>query len=149
MNPEEALLVKLRESDALIGYSSMGDEPDVHSFLIENQILTSGRSIIADKNISPHDFALSLLGAHADEKVCVLVPGREFDTFGTRHGRGGGWYDRFLKELPQDWMRIGVLSPAQLSEDKLNREPWDEPVDYLLIIEKDGWNIITTNSRKN
>ncbi|TSD06273.1 MAG: 5-formyltetrahydrofolate cyclo-ligase [Parcubacteria group bacterium Greene0714_7] len=149
MNPEEELLEKLRGANALIGYSPMGDEPDVHGFLIENQIFKPGRSIIADKNISPHDFALSLLRAHANEKVCVLVPGREFDTFGTRHGRGGGWYDRFLKELPQDWIRIGVLSPAQLSEEKLNREPWDEPVDYLLIIEKDDCNIITTNSRKN
>lgn len=148
MNPEEALLVKLRESDALIGYSPMGNEPDVHDFLVENQILTSGRSVIADKDISPHDFALSLLKAHESEKICILVPGREFDTFGTRHGRGGGWYDRFLKEVPRTWLRIGVLHSGQLSDEKLKREPWDEPVDYLLIIEKGDWNIITTDSRK-
>ena len=148
MNDKEELLEKLREANAIIGYSSMGDEPDVHDFLLENKILNAGRSIIADKDISPHDFASSLLKAHADEKVCVLIPGREFDTFGTRHGRGGGWYDRFLKELPSSWPRIGVLNASQLSEEKLKREPWDEPVDYLLIIEKDSWNILTTNSRK-
>ncbi|MFA5876865.1 MAG: 5-formyltetrahydrofolate cyclo-ligase [Candidatus Paceibacterota bacterium] len=148
MNDKEELLEKLREADAIIGYSPMGDEPNLHEFLVKNKIFNSGRSILADKNISPHDFALSLLETHADEKVCILIPGREFDHFGTRHGRGGGWYDRFLKELPREWIRIGVLNALQISEEKLNREPWDEPVDYLLITEKDDWNIITTNSRK-
>ncbi|MES2135035.1 MAG: 5-formyltetrahydrofolate cyclo-ligase [Patescibacteria group bacterium] len=147
MNAKEELLAKLRGADVLIGYSPMGDEPDVHSFLIEHQIFKPGRSIVADKNISPHDFALSLLKAHEGEKVCIFVPGREFDTFGTRHGRGGGWYDRFLKELPRTWLRIGVLHPTQLSEEKLKREPWDEPVDYLLVTKNNDWDIFATNAR--
>lgn len=148
MNAKEELLEKLRRADAIIGYSPMGDEPDVHGFLIDNQILNSGRSIVADKDISPHDFASALLKVHAGERICVLIPGRKFDYFGTRHGRGGGWYDRFLKELPSSWTRIGVLNVSQLSEEKLKRESWDEPVDYLVIAEKNSWNILTTNSRK-
>ncbi|MES2014822.1 MAG: 5-formyltetrahydrofolate cyclo-ligase [Patescibacteria group bacterium] len=145
MNPEEELLQKLQAADALIGYSPMSDEPDVHDFLVQHKILKPGRSIVADKNVSPHDFAHTLSEAHQGQKICVLIPGSEFDREGTRHGRGGGWYDRFLKEAPREWLRIGVLNALQFSEEKLKREPWDEPVDFLLIQDK-NWTVITTQT---
>lgn len=149
MSPEEELLERLRGAGAIIGYAPMGDEVDVHSFLVENQILASGRSIIADKEVSPHDFAETLSRAHAGEKTCILIPGREFDQFGTRHGRGGGWYDRFLKGVPCDWVRVGVLSPSQFSEEKLAREAWDEPVDYLLIQDSGMWRVMNVGRRNS
>jgi len=65
-------------------------------------------------------------------RVYVLVPGRRFDRFGTRHGRGGGWYDRFLSAVPRTWLRVGVLRPDQLRDEPLSRQDWDEPMDWLV-----------------
>jgi len=147
MNPEEELLLKLRAADAIIGFSPLEDEPDVHDFLVRHEIFKPGRSILADKHISPHDFAASLGSAHGGEKICILIPGKRFDSFGTRHGRGGGWYDRFLSQVPREWLRVGVLHGHQLSAEKLVREPWDEPVDYLLIEKAGAWNIVLATSK--
>jgi len=72
----------------------------------------------------------------SDAKVYLLIPGTRFDRFGTRHGRGGGWYDRFLSAVPRDWMRIGVFSHGTLSEEALERKDWDEPMDCLIEVDK-------------
>ncbi len=147
MNAEEEFLKELRGADAIIGYSPLEDEPDVHDFLVKNHILKPGRSIIADKHASPDDFAASLLKAHAGEKICILIPGREFDAFGARHGRGGGWYDRFLSKAPREWARIGVLHESQFSTEKLVRKAWDEPVSYLLIEKAGVWEVVLADKK--
>lgn len=64
--------------------------------------------------------------------VYLFIPGTAFDAFGTRHGRGGGWYDRFLALAPRSWLRIGIAKRAQISNTPLEREAWDEPMDWLL-----------------
>jgi hypothetical protein len=69
--------------------------------------------------------------------VAVLVPGTRFDATGTRHGRGGGWYDRFLSQIPREWVRIGFCSEEQFSEELLKREPWDEPMDVVCVFGKE------------
>ncbi|MEI7512658.1 MAG: 5-formyltetrahydrofolate cyclo-ligase [Candidatus Uhrbacteria bacterium] len=65
--------------------------------------------------------------------VYLLIPGMRFDRFGTRKGRGGGWYDRFLSAVPRTWLRVGVCSPETWSETRLEQNTWDEPMDWLLI----------------
>ncbi len=147
MNPEEQLLATLRAADAIIGYSPIGDEPSFGDFLKQNGIIQKGRSVIADKNISPHDFAREVSRAHEGEKICILIPGREFDSLGTRHGKGGGWYDKFLSEVSREWTRVGVLQESQLSPEVLKRESWDEPVDYLLVMQDDLYEVIKTGAR--
>jgi 5,10-methenyltetrahydrofolate synthetase len=67
--------------------------------------------------------------------VVVLIPGQAFDATGTRHGRGGGWYDRFLSAIPSEWRRIGFCTSMQFSISPLKRESWDEPVDEVHVID--------------
>lgn len=70
-----------------------------------------------------------------NDKILILVPGKEFDRFGTRHGRGKGWYDRLLSALPQKWTRVGICHQHQLYVKKLVRQSWDMPMDWLIVVE--------------
>jgi len=44
----------------------------------------------------------------------VIVPGVAFDKKGNRLGRGKGYYDRFLKSLPQGTRRLGLAFNFQI-----------------------------------
>jgi len=44
----------------------------------------------------------------------VIVPGVAFDKKGNRLGRGEGYYDRFLKKLPQKTPKIGLAFDFQV-----------------------------------
>jgi 5-formyltetrahydrofolate cyclo-ligase len=44
----------------------------------------------------------------------VVVPGVAFDAYGQRLGRGKGYYDRFLKRLPQGTATIGLAFDFQI-----------------------------------
>jgi hypothetical protein len=70
-----------------------------------------------------------------EQSAFVLIPGRQFDATGTRHGSGGGWYDRFLNSVPQNWLRIGFCFSEEFSSEALVRELWDEPMDYVCVMD--------------
>jgi 5-formyltetrahydrofolate cyclo-ligase len=47
----------------------------------------------------------------------VVVPGLAFDTKNNRLGRGGGYYDCFLKKLPESISTIGLAFDFQIVEN--------------------------------
>ncbi len=57
----------------------------------------------------------------------VIVPGIAFDLRGGRLGRGGGFYDRFLAQLPQVRPTIGVCFDWQVV-DSIPCDALDTPV---------------------
>ncbi|MFB4166475.1 5-formyltetrahydrofolate cyclo-ligase [Virgibacillus sp. JSM 102003] len=59
----------------------------------------------------------------------LIVPGLLFDRSGFRIGFGGGYYDRFLSDFPNN--RISLASNAQIVEG-LPTEPYDIPVDKII-----------------
>lgn len=62
----------------------------------------------------------------------VLVPVVAWSDDGTRVGRGGGFYDRLLAQLPADGtVRVGMAFEWQQVAE-LPREVWDVPLDYVL-----------------
>lgn len=63
----------------------------------------------------------------------VLVPGLIFDAKGYRVGFGGGYYDRFLKDFPNQ--TVSLVYSKQLTME-LPIEPFDVPVQKVLT-EKD------------
>jgi 5-formyltetrahydrofolate cyclo-ligase len=65
-------------------------------------------------------------------RILTLVPGISFDRFGGRLGQGAGHYDRFLASRLPGELFMGVGFEVQISAEKLPRDEWDMPMDYLL-----------------
>jgi len=57
----------------------------------------------------------------------VIVPALRIDQAGFRLGQGGGYYDRALVEL-KAW-KVGLIYPAELTNEKLPHERHDIPLD--------------------
>jgi len=60
----------------------------------------------------------------------VLVPGLAFDLWGTRLGRGAGYYDELLPRMGRRAVRIGVV-PTALVVDQLPEEEHDQRMGFL------------------
>jgi len=61
----------------------------------------------------------------------VIVPGTVFDKKGNRIGYGFGYYDRFLKTIKKDVLKIGLAFDFQLV-DNIPREEHDVPLDVVV-----------------
>lgn len=77
----------------------------------------------------PRENEQMLVQSH--EVDLVLVPGVAFTKSGLRCGRGGGFYDRLLGELPASTAKIGVCFSEQIV-DELPTEPHDLAVDFVV-----------------
>lgn len=67
--------------------------------------------------------------ASVTENSLCIVPGLSFDAEGFRLGRGGGYYDRFLKSFKGASVGLCYNSFLRLS---LTRDPFDVPVDIIV-----------------
>lgn len=61
----------------------------------------------------------------------VVLPLLAFDKQGYRVGYGKGYYDRFLKKLRDDVLKVG-LSYFPPIDQISNIDPWDVPMDYCV-----------------
>ncbi|NQT95191.1 MAG: 5-formyltetrahydrofolate cyclo-ligase [Candidatus Omnitrophica bacterium] len=61
----------------------------------------------------------------------VVVPGIAFDKKGNRIGHGGGYFDRFLKNLPKKIPTIGLAFSCQIV-DRIKTLSWDIPVTKVI-----------------
>lgn len=119
--------------DSVIAYVPLRGEPRYAA-------LGLPRPVYVIPPFSDTDVAMAMREAktRASGEACVLVPGRAFDRTGTRHGRGGGWYDRFLSCAPREWIAVGVTTPDRVSDAPLTRKPHDMPMDWLAIVSETG-----------
>lgn len=65
------------------------------------------------------------------EHSAVIVPGLAFDRDGNRLGRGKAYYDRFLADIRDSIIKIGVCWQVQLI-DSVPVQKHDIPVDYIV-----------------
>lgn len=93
-------------------------------------------TIAADASLDPVQEAQKAQRYAGSDPVCIFLPGTKFDTHGTRKGRGGGWYDRFLSHVPIEWYRVGFCFAEQFSNTSLARETWDEGVDVVCVVDQ-------------
>ena len=135
----------LSDMDAAILYQPIGDEIDIT--IIPFLKIQDSVTVPADKNADPYYWAEKCIEKYNGKKVCIVIPGRKFDMHGTRHGKGGGWYDRFLSKIPREWLRIGIATKEHFSSTPLARNEWDEPMDYVVVQNSDSWEIYKTDVR--
>ncbi|HRR91985.1 MAG TPA: 5-formyltetrahydrofolate cyclo-ligase [bacterium] len=61
----------------------------------------------------------------------IIVPGIAFNTKLYRIGHGKGHFDRFLKSLPDNVLKIGLAYEFQIIEEEFTDE-WDEKMDIIV-----------------
>jgi len=126
--------------EVVVSYIPIENEPNP-SFL--NQYFPPPEFVIPpQKDADSFKIAEDLRQRFKEKQVCILVPGTVFDEYGTRHGRGRGWYDRFLSHTPRAWIRIGMATPSTFSKKMLVRKPWDEPMDWIGICENNTVHLL-------
>lgn len=77
--------------------------------------------------LQPHATAREIAPEAVD---LVLLPGLAFDLWGTRLGRGAGYYDDLLARMDRRVVRVGVV-PTALVVDRLPRDDHDQHVAFL------------------
>lgn len=126
---------KLRQHNSSIRYSPMKHEIryDISSFFTQ----TSDDIILPNnKTIDPFVWADHCKSILISKKPYLLIPGKQFDIYGNRIGRGAGWYDRFLSKIPRKWLRIGVTDISSFSRTPIKQNLWDEKVDWIVVNKK-------------
>lgn len=69
---------------------------------------------------------------HVSHLDLLVMPLLACDLNGTRLGMGGGFYDRTLASTQYRPIRLGIAHDFQLIEKYLVRQPWDQPIHYLI-----------------
>jgi 5-formyltetrahydrofolate cyclo-ligase len=119
----------------IISYTSISSEVDPFVLFPNAQSLVV-YTIEPDPSLDPAHEASQSETSVASAPGLLFIPGRRFDATGTRHGKGFGWYDRFLSKVPSSWIRVGFCFDEQFSATVLTREPWDEPMDFVCVVNK-------------
>lgn len=152
----ENIIDKILNSDfyknakTIMCFISFGDEVDTHNFIKKS--IQDGKRILVPITISePRHLKVSLLESFEElepgfyniltpkeeflrfkdpqEIDLVITPGVAFDRDGYRVGYGGGYYDRFLSNIPHV-PAIAIAFDLQLI-DQVPKEHFDIPVDYI------------------
>ncbi|MCM8768336.1 MAG: 5-formyltetrahydrofolate cyclo-ligase [Candidatus Omnitrophica bacterium] len=73
---------------------------------------------------------------NSQELDLVITPGVLFDVFGNRIGMGGGFFDRFFKEITTKTKKVALAFSFQVRETCLPVGQDDVPVDIIVTEEK-------------
>ena len=126
----------LDRTEAIITYSPLRTEVPFAEYIPEYVKRYKAKEVYCippRAGILPEEESTAALRAAAGKQVAIFIPGKCFDTTGTRHGQGGGWYDRFLTLVPREWLRIGFCFDKQFSETPIPRESWDQVMDVVCV----------------
>jgi 5,10-methenyltetrahydrofolate synthetase len=129
----------------VLTYLAMGSEIDLAELYTLDRCQFLAPRIDADDELVPHIYDQHALSLHpygflepsADSETVpldtvdvVLIPGRVFDRWGGRLGRGGGYYDRLLRRLPRGVVLVGITTDASII-DRVPTTDEDMPVNWL------------------
>ncbi len=131
--PTSDIFLKLRELGHTLAYPTVQSSGGGLMNFYEVESLSSLQS-----------GAYGILEPHCDPERLVepcsfdvmLIPLVGFDRNGNRLGMGGGFYDRFLKKLKPQCIKIGIAHDFQEITEIAVRE-WDVPLDEIITPTRD------------
>lgn len=135
--------------NSCIIYKPINNEFEYDNSFFPLEIFLESIILPNDKNADPFVWADMCIKKYKNLNPYVLIPGTQFDIYGGRRGRGGGWYDRFLSRIPKNWIRIGIIHKSKIYFSKISQKEWDEPIDWVIGYGDDSWEVYKTNARKN
>ena len=139
---------RLADAHTVLLYSALPDE--VPTLPLLNRLTTEGKTVLLPRVVSDTDMELRRYTGPNDLEPgafgimeptgelftdydlidVAVVPGMAFDREGHRLGRGKGYYDRFLAQLPHIY-KIGICFPFQLV-DKVPADAHDMLMDEVV-----------------
>ncbi len=124
----QAFLAAVVPDGRVVVYDAMADEVDL-SGLLRADPAPEHRFAVTRTPVLGHDLTLHPFGGPSEQHrygyrqpladgpivadgdvAAVLVPGLGFDRWGTRLGRGAGYYDRLLSRLGPGVVRVGMTA---------------------------------------
>lgn len=129
--------IDLDSYELLLSFIPMKDEPDVtpvNNLALKKEIPTavpakeSGTFIYLNTAEKGKTITIQTIKV----RTLMLVPGVAFTQDGKRLGRGGGWYDRALTNLPKCIETVGICAKERLLSD-LPTEEHDRKVSKVLV----------------
>jgi 5-formyltetrahydrofolate cyclo-ligase len=139
---------EIKQAKTVLMYYSLPDEVNTHKAI--NALVNDGKRVLlpvvvdgenmeihqytGEKDLKDGAFHIKepvgkLYSDYSDIDVAV-VPGMSFDKSRNRLGRGKGYYDRFLKKIP-NVLKIGVCFDFQ-KEDAIPTEGTDVKMDSVI-----------------
>lgn len=142
----------IKESNKIMTYVSFKNE--VSTIDIINELLKMGKEIIVpicdtkdytlipSRILSMDELSVSYFGIMEPKEPfirpvdpkdidVILVPGLAFDRNRNRLGHGKGFYDRFLRGVKDDAIKIALAYDFQIL-DSIPVEDWDIPMDLII-----------------
>lgn len=131
MDTSEKIDLIVANSNLCVLYQpvSMETDPEILPFNLPNKRVVVPVGLATNPKI----FGSNLTKEFGSLNGVILIPGRQFDKFGGRHGKGWGWYDRFLSVVPAKWIRVGICSQNEFSTTRLVIQEWDKLMDWIII----------------
>lgn len=140
-------------ADLVVAYYPLGSEVDAIGFM--ELVMVSGRGVALPylrgdgemgigriwslgNDLVPGPFGMMEPADRFKDNVspkhvgAVICPGVAFDETGTRLGRGGGHYDRFLRQVKGRAFIVGCAFDCQISGDPLPAEEHDVRMDAVI-----------------
>ncbi|MBL7054519.1 5-formyltetrahydrofolate cyclo-ligase [Candidatus Woesearchaeota archaeon] len=147
-------LEEFQKAKNILFYVSVNNEVDTHE-IIKELLKAEEKNIIVPytmrgkpriflsklkdfTELEPRSFGILepkekyIKGVDKGKLDLIIVPGIAFDKNGHRIGYGYGYYDRFLKTINEDTVKIGLAYKFQIIE-KIPEEEHDVPLNIIVM----------------
>jgi 5-formyltetrahydrofolate cyclo-ligase len=140
-------LPRWQAARTVAAFAALPGEPDLAPFdwIPEHRLLlprVEGENLVFHEVHDPADLIRGAFGVMEPKpEICpatdpaeaeiIFVPGLAFTHHGERLGRGRGYYDRILAQLPHSVLRVGVCFGPQIVES-LPTDTHDREVDVIV-----------------